>query len=283
MNNQVPDFVSLKEVLSSLAGRVTVPVFGRFAELDEPNFIPAFREALYRYSKAAEDLESHISLALPGERPRWLDKRWGMGTARHTEMAENHGLQQLRQWADVFPAWVDGYQGRQWVGREEDVSVRFPDMVFFNMSNLDVAQKVGFDKISVIDFLKRCGISHTLAEEGVVAADGSLKKLGLRTPDMAAAFANLGGWDDQEWAKNLPQAAWAKDARIQPGRRGKNGAAVWDPVRLAQLATPLRDIDLRDWGRRFRESKLLQPWRERWLEYERNEHWYGDINPPHKP
>jgi hypothetical protein len=283
VNSQVPDFVSLKEVLLSLAGRVTVPVFDRFAEVDEPNFVPAFREALYRYSKAAEDLESHISLALPGERPRWLDKRWGMGATRHTEMAENHGLQQLRQWAEVFPAWVNGYQGRQWVGRQEDPRVRFPDVVFFNPSNLDIVQKIGFDKISVIDFLKRCGISHTLAEEGVVGADGSPRKLGLPTPDMAAAFAELGGWDDREWAKNLPQVAWAKDARIQPGRRGKNGAAIWDPVRLAQLATPKRGIDLRDWGRRFRQSKLLEPWRELWLEYERKEHWFRDMTPTHKP
>lgn len=282
MNNQEPDFVSLKDVLFSLAKRVTVHVLDRYADIDEPDFIPDFRASLYRYSAAAEALESQISLTPATERPRWLDLRWGMGTARATETAENEGVHQLKQWTEVFPSWVNSYRASDWDGHDEKPIVRFPDLMFVNLSNLDFVQKVGFERGDMVRFLKARDISYSLADDGAILA-GSRGNLGLSTPDIATAFAKLGDWTDQEWAKYLPQVKWAKAACVQKGGRGKGRAARWDPVRLAQLATPVRKVGLPAWGRRFHENMLLQPWLEKWLEYERQDHWYRTINPVRKP
>lgn len=117
-----------------------------------------------------------------------------------------------------------------------------------------------------------------------IATSVDRKKVqGLSTPVIAKAFAGLGGWDEEKWNKNLPQAMWTKEARTAPGRRGKGGAAEWDPVRLAKAAFEKRPISFDDFGKRFRTEQALKPWKEEWEAYEEHVVDLLSKKPPQKP
>lgn len=178
MTSAEPDFISLREVLLSVAGCVTVPSLERCADTNEPEFIPQFREALFRYSTAADDLERHITLASSEDRPTWLDCRVGMGTPRVTEEAQSQGLSLLRCWAGIFPEWTNRYQSGQWVGSADGLNIRFPDLMYINVSNMNFVQQVGFERISLIQFLKTTHIQHALTNADITGCQG--KKRGLR-------------------------------------------------------------------------------------------------------
>ncbi|WP_241292162.1 hypothetical protein [Burkholderia stabilis] len=55
MTSAEPDLVSLQEVLFFVTSFVSVPSLEKYTDVDEPEFIPQFREALFRYSTAADD------------------------------------------------------------------------------------------------------------------------------------------------------------------------------------------------------------------------------------
>jgi|SRR5471030_719212 len=92
--------------------------------------------------------------------------------------------------------------------------------------------------------------------------------VGLPTQEIAALLDGLSGWCSQKWRKNLTDAAWPMAAITQPGRRGKGGAALWNPALLASLAKDNRNIPPHLLRNLFRDTAALRPWREEWLEYE---------------
>jgi len=100
-------------------------------------------------------------------------------------------------------------------------------------------------------------------------------KVGLPTRYIANAFDGPGNWNEEKWAKNLPQVAWAKTAITHRGRRGKGGATLWNPVLLAQLAMENRraPINMRQFAAVFR-TKMLEPWLDEWREYEEKEKYF---------
>jgi hypothetical protein len=73
---------------------------------------------------------------------------------------------------------------------------------------------------------------------------------GLPSPEIAAAFADMKGWDHKAWEKNLGSAKklkWLFAARTVEGRQGGN-AALWNPVTIAtylasERKTPLSKLD----------------------------------------
>jgi hypothetical protein len=293
--DQEPDFVSLVNIMDAIARCVSIPptidnvvddndVIGweeveawadtETVEQITRKSIPPFREFLYRHSTAADELVQKLGTSPIDQRPAWLDIRQGMGRPRRSIDAEIQGMRQLYDWAEIFPAWVRNCRARAWSARSNRHHIRQPELAFVNVSNLELVQGIGFGRADLARFLDRSGVSHLLQGES---------KPGLPTPDVAAAFAGLGEWNEDQWAKNLPQAAWAKDACVREGRRGKNGAAQWDPVRLAQLATAPREITLDEWGRIFRMKDALKPWLAEWEKYESHERWYGGKNPVIKP
>lgn len=165
----------------------------------------------------------------------------------------------------------------------------------FSPENQEWVSCLGFERDELIDFLEQTGVRHSLVrlitaaeidsatpvgDEPIGCLEGSsntqdgVPHLGVSTPDIADAFAGLGEWDAQAW-RRVTEIAWAQPALMQPGRPGKNGATRWNPVQLAQLAMPQRDIKLDAFGRRFRDEKVLASWLKIWQEYEENERWYG--------
>jgi hypothetical protein len=56
----------------------------------------------------------------------------------------------------------------------------------------------------------------------------------IRSPAIAVVFDGLNGWDDKQWLRALADPPeWLKKARSTPGRRGRGGAATWNPVTIA--------------------------------------------------
>lgn len=60
----------------------------------------------------------------------------------------------------------------------------------------------------------------------------------LDTSEISLAFQGIGEWTAEQWAENITRGDWAKvdGARVQPGKKGRNGSARWHPVRLALAA-----------------------------------------------
>ncbi|MFZ2973749.1 hypothetical protein [Dechloromonas hortensis] len=102
----------------------------------------------------------------------------------------------------------------------------------------------------------------------------------LTTSEISLAFQGIGEWTAEQWSENITRGDWAKvdGALAQPGKQGRNGTALWRPIRLA-LAALGHDLgELDDFGKAFRYQELLQPWLEAWREVEENRRWY-DENP----
>lgn len=91
---------------------------------------------------------------------------------------------------------------------------------------------------------------------------------GLSTPDIAAAFCGIAGWDKNKWAKNLTQSKWVKAAIVSPGRRGKGGEAYWAPVELAKLVQDKHRIPIKKLNMLFKKTPSLAPWQDEWKQYE---------------
>lgn len=74
-----------------------------------------------------------------------------------------------------------------------------------------------------------CGVSRTTSAPAIPS------------PVIAAAFDSLNGWNEKQWERYLGDPPeWLKRARITPGRRGKGGAATWNPVIIAAALDDMR-------------------------------------------
>lgn len=100
----------------------------------------------------------------------------------------------------------------------------------------------------------------------------------LTTSEISIAFQGIGEWTAEQWAENITQGAWAKadGARTQPGKKGRNGSARWNPVRLALVALGHDLGKLDDFGKAFRYQVILQPWLDTWREEEEKRRWYDE-------
>jgi hypothetical protein len=106
-----------------------------------------------------------------------------------------------------------------------------------------------------------------LTKPAANAASGDMPA-GLRTPDIAAAFAGIGGWTEEQWNKNLSNGeGWITKARIRPGRRGRGSATMWDPLQLAKLAVQHRRASLTSITTAFRKHPSLALWKPEWDSY----------------
>lgn len=159
------DFISIKEALLALASCVPVPghVTNR-AKSDEAHQIATYREELYRLSCAAADLEQALTNTMRADRPRWLDKRNPMGRPRAVEEAALDGVPQLQEWAGFFVEWDHEYQSNRWHGQWNPDGVLPAEFKFFNLSNLERVQGVGFDRTELVLFLNRHRLPHSLGD-----------------------------------------------------------------------------------------------------------------------
>lgn len=104
-----------------------------------------------------------------------------------------------------------------------------------------------------------------------------LSLTGLKTRDMACAFAGLNEWNADKWKKCLSDGPkWILEARIQPGRRGVR-AALWDPYKLAKLAREKKSIPLDKLGHAFQHVSTLSPWKEQWATYESESRYFEEL------
>ncbi len=114
-----------------------------------------------------------------------------------------------------------------------------------------------------------------------VKAQGS--RPGLQTTGVLDLFGGIWG-SRGSLADALNSAEWTKKARISAGRRGKGGAATWNPILLAEsiaarLARRERGEAARDvrtkLTRHFRDDRRLLPWRDEWEAQAQPSAWYG--------
>ena len=101
-------------------------------------------------------------------------------------------------------------------------------------------------------------------QSGSIKSENEKSLPGLPTPDIAAAFDGLSRWDRSDWARYLTEARWTADAMVVPGRRGKGGAARWNPALLAALAQEIRGIPDYEFTHVFRNNERLRPWAKEW-------------------
>lgn len=86
----------------------------------------------------------------------------------------------------------------------------------------------------------------------------------VTTGELAAAFAGLNGWDEDEWNDRLGAASskkWMLKARLSDGTRGRNGTpATWNPVILAMVLHKRVPSTGRVFLARFLTRPVLKPW-----------------------
>ncbi len=101
-----------------------------------------------------------------------------------------------------------------------------------------------------------------LAENGSAATDTVCTR-GIDTPTIADLFDGC-GWNAAGWRtalKNPPQ--WLEHALVVRGRKGKGGAARWDPVKLATGLRIEKKVPLSAIDKIFR-SPPLADWMSEW-------------------
>lgn len=99
--------------------------------------------------------------------------------------------------------------------------------------------------------------------ENNTATTDTVNTRGIDTPTIANLFDGC-GWNAAGWRtalKNPPQ--WLEDALVMRGRKGKGGAARWDPVKLAFRLRAEKRVPLIAIDRIFR-SPLLGDWMPEW-------------------
>lgn len=294
VNNKELMFVSLGEVLLDLEQHILIPEFVANLPGCDAEWLIKGRDDTYRGSEAASMLYQAIGLDSEGVSLRWFAT--GSGPIQRplpTEAAKSDGMTLLRERIDWYGGWVARHKmfapalfdQSRWSGAitKPHFAESFDEIERFSgyVGKRYGVSELGFDRAEIVAFLDLHEISHSLqvtTKEGAVVQ--SKLPSGLPTPDMAASFAGLGTWGVENWVRCLNETKWPEPACMKkgvPGRR-REGAALWDPIRLAQLVLAREHcgIDLNMLGRRFRRSAELQPWLSDWVEFENQVRWFGE-------
>lgn len=95
-------------------------------------------------------------------------------------------------------------------------------------------------------------------------------KVGLNKHVVASAFDDI-YWNGEQWIENLGDCpGWLISARSTPGKRGRRGDALWDPVAIAVQLHDKQHIAVVVLSKAFREKPILQPWLTVWREVKDN-------------
>ncbi|PQV48770.1 hypothetical protein B0G83_108300 [Paraburkholderia sp. BL21I4N1] len=106
-------------------------------------------------------------------------------------------------------------------------------------------------------------ITEFAPAENRPAATDRVSPRGIDTPTIAGLFDSC-GWSAAGWRtalKNPPQ--WLEHALVMRGRKGKGGAARWDPVKLATGLRTEKKVPLTAIDKIFR-SPPLADWMSEW-------------------
>lgn len=97
---------------------------------------------------------------------------------------------------------------------------------------------------------------------------------GLTTSDLAMAFADI-HWSLSQWKSNLADCPkWLINAQDAQGKKGKGGAAIWNPVKVAKSLLE-QDAKLKlKLKTAFKNKPILLPWAEEWKEHQAILSWY---------
>lgn len=99
-----------------------------------------------------------------------------------------------------------------------------------------------------------------------IVGDQSLTKHLLSTSSLAEVFEGIGLWTSkQRWTNNLPDQAWAHEARRIHGATRRS--SYWDPVAFAVLVHFRRCTDLGKLTEAFDNKEALRPWRSKWRRF----------------
>ena len=124
------------------------------------------------------------------------------------------------------------------------------------------------------DASKSNSVTTNLNSESSESQHLCVKRLGLPTPIIAAAFYGITKWDHEKWTRCLNETAWPRPARIKAGKQGSY-AAMWDPIRLAKLAIAKRNATMSSLTQAFTKVKDLAPWQDEWRQYTNDDNWYS--------
>lgn len=110
-----------------------------------------------------------------------------------------------------------------------------------------------------------------------VPADAENKsKNGLTTHKIAMNFDGI-IWNYDNWKTNLASAPkWlkAEGALLLPGKKGKGGDAIWDPVAIAKNILDKNTALKMKLTSVFKNNPDLLPWADAWKVYLSNKSWY---------
>lgn len=97
---------------------------------------------------------------------------------------------------------------------------------------------------------------------------------GLTTSDLAMAFADI-HWSLSQWKSYLADCPkWLINAQDAQGKKGKGGAAIWNPVKVAKSLLE-QDAKLKlKLNTAFKNKPILLPWVEEWKEHQAILSWY---------
>lgn len=297
------NFISLFEIIRAVVSRIEISEseLNYYSEtpIDETPFAKLLAQAsakqCFGISRVAASLLQCL-INTPAA-PPWFDKAL-TGFPLQSEEAKKEGRDELVRLANEEHKFKANFERDRHVPSRwlDSPPIEPQEALFLDLPKLQRTRSIGFDRFEITNFLDKNNIPHTLASQPENLAEKvksnelfaaaevkSGRGVGIPTPGIAAAFARLGGWDEQKWSKYLSEASWARKAQTKPGRPGKGGAALWDPVHLAQLAIAQRGIRLGDMAKVFRQEKVLHPWLEEWKAHEEHERWYSGKNPLDKP
>ena len=90
----------------------------------------------------------------------------------------------------------------------------------------------------------------------------------IPTTEAAFSFANLNGWDEDKWKKNLgTPAKWLERCIAIRGERGKR-ETLWNPVLIGAALVSEKSCSSKNIRSKFQTVPYLAPWLDAWKTYQ---------------
>ena len=299
------DFVSLSEVLPSMAERIELEPHGMdAATFADADFAVAVR-SLFDASNPRVEWARKCSFAAlflnkalhhhDGELPRWMEYDKAKRFAVKNADAEKEGIEILTSntsWGNDLLEMLCSHVRDASVGYRRDlldpdfVTKRVHDNLAKNGLR---SSSIGFARSELIRFLNDCGLAHDLesaleigaaTEDSTAAPDNAggdavgvpTATTGLPTDKVVDAFRDVGK-SGVEWTNlfRRGQAKWLLDCRVAPGKQGAGGNQPrWDPVKIGgQLLNgkARRTGKANQIDKAFKSRDVLAPFLPAWKAY----------------
>ncbi|WP_211462734.1 hypothetical protein, partial [Collimonas silvisoli] len=201
--------------------------FGKRTDLSTPNMLILSRLNCQKIDVHKEVLENcfEAGYRIDGNNIFYANPRSSNEYIKQVAISDSS----QRFFVEKTAIWKTGAQNAQTGLKygEEKIRIKFDDLFVMGFNLKALIDSLPETKLIPSTVDEKAGPWTTPQKFVPISATTKAKNgqpIGLSTPDIAAAFDGLSGWDAKKWKKNLTEAEWTKEAITHHGRAGNGGA-----------------------------------------------------------